>query len=60
MGAGESNIISSSSVVGVDPGVGDVISIWVMKGSLCGRGETSIISFMAAGEDSGIGGVVTM
>ena len=46
MGAGESSIISSSPV-GVDPGVGDVISMWawlVKNGCLCGNGETSMSS----------------
>jgi len=47
MGAGESSIISSSSSSfreGVEIGVGDVISTWLQKGALCGRGDISIVS----------------
>lgn len=56
IGAGESSIISSS--LGVDTGVGDVISICVKKGALCGKGETSMSSVRGAGGDEGRGGVV--
>lgn len=56
IGAGESSIISSS--LGVARGVGDVISICVKKGGLCGNGETSMSSVRGAGDDEGRGGVV--
>lgn len=57
MGAGESNIISSS--VGVEPGVGDVTSNCTQNADLCGRGDTSMCSIIGAGDDEGSGGVVT-
>lgn len=61
-GAGESSTISSSwssSMVGVEIGVGVVTSICVQKGVLCGRGETSMSSVVGPGDDEGRGGVVT-
>jgi hypothetical protein len=57
MGAGESSIMSSSA--GVEIGVGDVTSICVQNGTLCGRGESSMVSMSCTGEDDGKGGVVT-
>lgn len=60
MGAGESSIISSLSMsTGVERGVGEVTSIWLQKGALCGRGDMSISSLSWPGEDDGRGGVVT-
>ncbi len=58
IGGGESNIMFSSSLAGVDMGVGDVISICVKNGALCGKGDISIVSIVGAGEDEGNGGVV--
>jgi hypothetical protein len=48
-------LIASSSVVSVS----GVISLARVKGSLCGSGEISIESFPNAGDEDGIGGVVT-
>lgn len=62
MGAGESNIISSSETEdeGVDMGVGEVTSmIAEQNGILCGKGDISMSSVKGAGEDGGKGGVVT-
>ena len=39
--------------------MGEYISVYEVKGALCGRGETSIISIMGAGDEEGGGGVVT-
>lgn len=50
---------SSSSTVGVEMGVGDVVSAWTEKGVLCGRGDISMSSVTPAGDDEGSGGVVT-
>lgn len=32
--------------------------IWEKKGTLCGRGDTSMFSFIGAGDEDGNGGVV--
>lgn len=56
MGAGESNMISSST--GVETGVGDATSICKEYAALWGRGDISISSVMGPGDDDGNGGVV--
>lgn len=58
MGAGESRTMSWS-YDGIEPGVGELISICEKKGALCGRGDRSIYSTTGAGELEGSGGVVT-
>lgn len=49
----------SSSMVGVNIGVGDATSTCMQKGILCGRGDTSMSSVVGPGDDEGRGGVVT-